>query len=253
MCYDHLGHGYFLEDGAETGNLIAGNLGVRTRNTATGEGVLPTDSRAATFWITNPDNTVRGNVAAGSDGFGFWYALPASPTGLSSGAADPARARRRCASSAATWPTPTGGPGSTWTTGRWRTATPRPPSTRRGPIRPTPTRRWSPTSPDFTAYKHPGRAVWLRGRDHRLIQRRAGRQRHRRHVRVAARPSWRTRCSWARRPTTAARPVGGHAAARVRVLRRPGGRGPGDVRQLHRRRARSRRARSASTGPTASR
>ena len=45
----------------------------------------PTDSRAATFWITNPDNTIRGNVAAGSTGFGFWYALPASPTGLSTG------------------------------------------------------------------------------------------------------------------------------------------------------------------------
>ncbi len=88
VCYDNLGHGYFLEDGAETGNLIAGNLGVRTRKTADGEGVLPTDTKAATFWITNPDNTIRGNVAAGSDAFGFWYALPASPTGLSSGAAD---------------------------------------------------------------------------------------------------------------------------------------------------------------------
>ncbi|MEO7475434.1 MAG: G8 domain-containing protein, partial [Gemmatimonadales bacterium] len=27
VCHDHLGHGYFLEDGGETGNLIAGNLG----------------------------------------------------------------------------------------------------------------------------------------------------------------------------------------------------------------------------------
>ncbi len=83
VCYDHLGHGYFLEDGAETGNLVAGNLGLGTKST--GEGVLPTDDRAATFWITNPDNTIRGNVAAGSTGFGFWYALPAAPTGLSTG------------------------------------------------------------------------------------------------------------------------------------------------------------------------
>ena len=30
VCYDHP-HGYFLEDGAETGNLIAGNLGLGTR------------------------------------------------------------------------------------------------------------------------------------------------------------------------------------------------------------------------------
>ena len=85
VCHDHLGHGYFLEDGAETGNLIAGNLGLGTHVTAPGEGVLPSDTRAATFWITNPDNTIRGNAAAGSEAFGFWYALPASPTGLSTG------------------------------------------------------------------------------------------------------------------------------------------------------------------------
>ena len=53
--------------------------------TSTTEGVLPTDASAATFWITNPDNTIRDNVAAGSEAFGFWYALPASPTGLSTG------------------------------------------------------------------------------------------------------------------------------------------------------------------------
>ncbi len=167
VCYDHLGHGYFLEDGAETGNLIAGNLGVRTRNAATGEGVLPTDSRAATFWITNPDNTVRGNAAAGSDGFGFWYALPASPTGLSSGAADlPRTTPLREFSGNVTH------------------------SNRRGglhvddgpmPDGNTETVFYSPrTDPSdantavvadftgFTAYKHSGRAVWLRGRDHRL-------------------------------------------------------------------------------------
>jgi hypothetical protein len=26
-CYQFIGHGYFLEDGVETGNLIDGNLG----------------------------------------------------------------------------------------------------------------------------------------------------------------------------------------------------------------------------------
>ena len=88
VCYDHVGHGYFLEDGAESGNVLAGNLGLGTRTTAAGEGVLPTDTAAATFWITNPDNTVSGNVAGGSQAFGFWYALPASPTGLSAGAPD---------------------------------------------------------------------------------------------------------------------------------------------------------------------
>ena len=88
VCYDNLGHGYFLEDGAESGNTIAGNLGLGTKVTADGEGVLPTDTRAATFWITNPDNMIHDNVAAGSQGFGFWFALPASPTGLSTGQPD---------------------------------------------------------------------------------------------------------------------------------------------------------------------
>ncbi len=167
VCYDHLGHGYFLEDGAETGNLIAGNLGVRTRNTATGEGVLPTDTRAATFWITNPDNTVRGNVAAGSDGFGFWYALPASPTGLSTGSADlprttplrefsnnVAHSNRRPGLQVDDGPMPDGNTEVT-------NYTPRsdPANGNSGVVA---------NFTGFTAYKHSSRAVWLRGRDHRL-------------------------------------------------------------------------------------
>jgi cell migration-inducing and hyaluronan-binding protein len=165
VCHDHLGHGYFLEDGAETGNLIAGNLGLGTETTD--QGALPTDSRAATFWITNPDNTVRGNVAAGSEGFGFWYALPASPTGLSTGQPElprntPLREFRNNVAH----------------------------SNRRGGLHvddgprsdgETETVFYAPrTDPNdgntavvadftfFTAYKHPGRAIWLRGRDHRL-------------------------------------------------------------------------------------
>jgi cell migration-inducing and hyaluronan-binding protein len=81
VCYEHVGHGFFLEDGAETDNVITGNLGLGTKKID--NGLLPTDSSPATFWITNPDNIVRNNVAAGSDGFGFWYALPEHPTGLS--------------------------------------------------------------------------------------------------------------------------------------------------------------------------
>ncbi|MDQ3987493.1 MAG: right-handed parallel beta-helix repeat-containing protein [Actinomycetota bacterium] len=81
VCFDHVGHGFFLEDGAERDNVIAGNLGLGTRGT--GNGLLPSDRRPATFWITNPDNVVKDNVAGGSEGFGFWYALPEHPTGLS--------------------------------------------------------------------------------------------------------------------------------------------------------------------------
>ena len=165
VCYHHLGHGYFLEDGAETGNLIAGNLGLGTL--ATDEGVLPTDDRAATFWLTNPDNTVRGNAAAGSEGFGFWYALPAAPTGLSTGKPDlPRNTPLREFSGNVAHTNQRGG--------LQVDDGPRPDGT-------TETVFYAPrTDPGdantavvadftrFTAYKHPFRAVWLRGRDHRL-------------------------------------------------------------------------------------
>lgn len=83
VCYDHMGHGFFLEDGAETDNVFRRNLGFQSR-AVTKDPLLPTDEHPATFWITNPDNTFVGNHAAGSDGYGFWYALPEHPTGLSS-------------------------------------------------------------------------------------------------------------------------------------------------------------------------
>jgi cell migration-inducing and hyaluronan-binding protein len=88
VCYDHAGHGYFMEDGAESGNTIEGNLGLTSHDPGAGVRLLPSDDRPATFWITNPANIVRNNVAAGSEGFGFWYALPDAPTGLSTGMPD---------------------------------------------------------------------------------------------------------------------------------------------------------------------
>jgi cell migration-inducing and hyaluronan-binding protein len=83
VCYDHAGHGYFLEDGIEARNTFSGNLGVMTRVPPEGKRLLASDATPATFWMTNPDNTWRDNVAAGSDGYGFWLALPEHPTGLS--------------------------------------------------------------------------------------------------------------------------------------------------------------------------
>ena len=165
VCHDHLGHGYFLEDGAETGNLIAGNLGLGTRTTD--EGVLPTDNRAATFWITNPDNTIRGNAAAGSEAFGFWYALPSSPTGLSTGqpelprstplrefSGNVAHSNRRGGLHVDDGPRPDGTTETVFYAPRLD------PNDGNTAVVADFTR--------FTAYKHPGRAVWLRGRDHRL-------------------------------------------------------------------------------------
>jgi cell migration-inducing and hyaluronan-binding protein len=165
VCYDNLGHGYFLEDGSETGNLLEGNLGLGTH--ATTEGVLPTDATAATFWITNPDNAVRDNVAAGSEAFGFWYALPVSPTGLSTGSPLLPRLTplREFSGNVAH---------SNWRPGLNVDDGPRPDGT-------TETAFYSPRSDpndantavvasftNFTAYKHKLRAVWIRGRDERL-------------------------------------------------------------------------------------
>lgn len=79
--YNTIGHGFFLEDGTETGNVLDGNLGLLTRRPQPGHAVLASDTTPATFWITNPANILRGNVAAGSEGHGFWYDLPIHPTG----------------------------------------------------------------------------------------------------------------------------------------------------------------------------
>ncbi len=92
VCYDHVGHGYFLEDGVETGNVFEHNLGLVTRRPSPELALTPSDildgeaaSGPATFWISNGDNTFKNNAAAGSDGLGFWYDTPELPTGASAG------------------------------------------------------------------------------------------------------------------------------------------------------------------------
>ena len=103
VAFNNVGHCYFLEDGVEHGNQYISNLGMLTKchptrpcnstnaiftgvagapngQTATDQ-LLPSDNTASTFWITNPDNTYRGNVSAGSEATGFWIALSEHPTG----------------------------------------------------------------------------------------------------------------------------------------------------------------------------
>jgi hypothetical protein len=89
VAYNTAGHCFFMEDGAETGNSLIGNLAMNIRKPdpeLKEKPLLASDNEPAAFWITNPANTVRGNVAAGSDAFGFWYALPNHPTGSSAAA-----------------------------------------------------------------------------------------------------------------------------------------------------------------------
>jgi len=107
VTFDTVGHCFFLEDAVETGNQFVHNLGIMTKchptlpcePTNLGPGgrtagpagqaskdiLIPSDNTASTFWITNPDNIYRDNVAAGSDQTGFWFALPEHPTGAHEG------------------------------------------------------------------------------------------------------------------------------------------------------------------------
>ncbi len=85
VAYDHIGHGFFLEDASEQFNTFDRNLGILSRIPAVGKEVEPHDAAQknggrrlspATFWITNNQNTFTNNVAAGSEATGFWYAIP---------------------------------------------------------------------------------------------------------------------------------------------------------------------------------
>jgi len=101
VTFNSVGHCFFLEDGIETGNQFVHNLGIQTichptlpceptnltiehQSTAGQKSkhvLIPSDNTVSTFWITNPNNIYRDNVAAGSDQIGFWIALPQHPTG----------------------------------------------------------------------------------------------------------------------------------------------------------------------------
>lgn len=71
VAYDTFGHCYILEDGGETGNTFAYNLGAKTKKQIHSIGA--SDHEANTFWITNAENHYVGNVAAGSEESGFWF------------------------------------------------------------------------------------------------------------------------------------------------------------------------------------
>ena len=111
VTYNTVGHCFFMEDGIEHGNEYVHNLAIQTKChtskpcmptnlAAAGENpnygdrqavrqngqqskevLLPSDNTAASYWITNPDNTYRDNVAAGSDSNGFWMSLAEHPNG----------------------------------------------------------------------------------------------------------------------------------------------------------------------------
>ena len=108
VTYNTVGHCFFLEDAVEHGDQFLHNLAILTKchpdgkpcvstdlgpfKTKDGKNfnlagqdakdiLIPSDNTASSFWITNPDNVYRGNVAAGSEATGFWLATPVHPTG----------------------------------------------------------------------------------------------------------------------------------------------------------------------------
>ncbi|XP_070199787.1 cell surface hyaluronidase CEMIP2-like isoform X2 [Littorina saxatilis] len=92
VCYLHLGHGYFMEDSVEQNNTFSRNLGVGTMHGSLllsdrhsswcGDLALYCDD-IATFWLTHPNNIVNDNVAAGSDGSGYFFVFADAPIGVS--------------------------------------------------------------------------------------------------------------------------------------------------------------------------
>ncbi len=109
VLHDIHGHGFFMEDGVETGNEFISNIafGIHKVGRSDAVGQFAPDLNdpfivdthdhvgqngnrflsSAAYWITNPDNTWVGNVSAGSEGTGFWFILPRRPIGAA--ATDP--------------------------------------------------------------------------------------------------------------------------------------------------------------------
>ncbi len=101
VLHDIHGHGFFMEDGVETGNQYIANIAFgihkvgRSGNNVDLNDPFIVDTHdhvgqnperffsSVAYWITNPDNTWIGNVSAGADGTGFWFILPEFALGAS--------------------------------------------------------------------------------------------------------------------------------------------------------------------------
>lgn len=85
ICYNISGHAIFIEDGAERRNIIENNVTMKVRSipdnlaTQVHERARSCADGATGYWITNPDNTVRNNVASDSSGPGFWLSYGVKP------------------------------------------------------------------------------------------------------------------------------------------------------------------------------
>ncbi|XP_069115224.1 fibrocystin-L-like [Argopecten irradians] len=80
VIYNIMGGAFFLEDGIESGNIIQYNLAIFVLDSSS---LLNDDVTPASFWCTNPNNTIQHNTAAGGSHFGFWYRMHNHPEGPS--------------------------------------------------------------------------------------------------------------------------------------------------------------------------
>lgn len=87
VAFDTKGHCFVVETGLEIGNVFKSNLGAksqRVKETMPQAGVSgrETDDTPATYWIGSPSNYWIDNVAAGSEGFGYWLQLREKSRGI---------------------------------------------------------------------------------------------------------------------------------------------------------------------------
>ncbi|HSV69353.1 MAG TPA: G8 domain-containing protein [Methylibium sp.] len=88
ICQDIRGHAFFLEDGSERRNVFVGNVALLMRAPAANVRLQVHEADgfqfgSSGFWLTNPDNIVRNNVAGDASGNGFWMSYRHVPLGLS--------------------------------------------------------------------------------------------------------------------------------------------------------------------------
>ncbi|HZH79468.1 MAG TPA: G8 domain-containing protein [Archangium sp.] len=88
VCFDIQGHAFFLEDAVERRNVLERNLALKVRAPPAARRLQVHEGEVfqagpSGFWLTNPDNTVRGNAAADAQGNGFWLAFPSTALGAS--------------------------------------------------------------------------------------------------------------------------------------------------------------------------
>jgi hypothetical protein len=88
VCYDIKAHAIFLEDAVERRNIIRNNLVLHVNSPKQTDALLKHDlpdfrGGVTGYWIANPDNTIEDNVAADSEGSGFWYSFPSQGWGNS--------------------------------------------------------------------------------------------------------------------------------------------------------------------------